>query len=1429
MPDQIRPGKGILLPALLMAVVLLFAGTHSVFAATHIITATAGPGGEIDPDGEVKVKTFRSKTFDINPDNNYLIEDVLVDGVSVGPVDSYRFTFVTRDHTIHATFVPKNNTIIASAGEGGQIYPEGKVSVDRGDDQRFEIKADPDYSILDVLVDGESQGPLREYTFTNVSADHEITATFDRFVEVLDVSIPNESMKIGDVVPVSIRVSDDGGVAYTLVSGSVGGYPLEGFDRLSATEYQAEFTIVEGGNSFLAQQDIPVSELQISDGDMNSKVYDQPIRQDNDPIDAIFPVIIRLEVPSQAVGIGGSIIMTISSDGADYTLAEGSQVNGIPLSSSRLMLTELGDGVYELSLVVETGDNPVAPGSLAANIIMMDEAGNIGDPYQIIEPNTLEVYTDLPEATLVGPSRICEGEVIQLSVHLRGRSPWSFDLDDGINNTTFEDISSPDFKITVAPAKSTTYLISSVRDVNGVENMINGELLIEVDEVSAVEIINLATGYDVDADPVQLEANIPGGTFTGPGVISSTGYFYPDLADTIDSPHTIYYTYTNDNGCISADSALVYVLGNEGAILIPANAFCKGEDPFDISVMNVPVSTGSFILLDAASQPVTGLTDNGDNTASIDPDLLDAGSYTIEYHYVDLIPHFFSTVFSVEFIDQPRILNLYDSAYCQNESPFILQADMPNVVFEGPGVTGNSEEGFLFSPSEADPGRIWISCIAETENGCRASSMDSLDIKFAPTVLFALSSECLPEGGEQVSFENQTNDPQLVETWMWDFGDPGSGANNYSNKPDPVHLYQETGLKNIILKAISLDGCSSFSSMEAVIDSKPVADFTWLSDCFSEGSAVKFVNQSSNGSAIVDTLIWTIKGSDGSIMDEFGSSSVSDTLDYLFTSPDEFMVSLYIRNRGGCDSDLEKELVLRPTIQLDSEGYLETFDASEGLWTVRSEEQLESWTWGIPDFNGYIPDDNDKAWYTQLPQGEPDYYEQSWIQSPCFDFREIERPLIRVQMMRSFFPYLNGAVLQYRDIMDEGWHTLGDDTPGIEWYNVSNIINMPGGSSIGWGLEEFIPDTEWVTAIHDLDQLEGKANVDLRIVISSNGRMEVGNQGMAVNQLQIAERTKLSLLEHFTNSSDDTARMADDIVDAFANTHSGDIIDLQYHMAYPGNDLMNLNNPDPSSTRSGNYGVPNVPYVILDGGFSNDHRYDFSELSGHSLEDHLRLLSLETPVFDIDLNVNWMVTSLEAEATVSCRADRYDENVQLYLVVFEHTVTSYLGGNGDTQFRNVVLDMLPTPAGKLLGDNWRKGDSDTRINIWPYAPYIEDINDLGIAAFVQERSSGRILQAVVDYKDETVGLFHPASQIQGLELYPNPANHSLFVNFGGRTEQSGLIELMDINGRVVRIELCPEGYQLMEMDIDDLNPGMYILRWIESDELRGISKFVKTQ
>ena len=68
--------------------------------------------------------------------------------------------------------------IEADAGRGGDISPDGRVRVRRGENQTFRITADDGYEIYDVEVDGESVGAVERYTFENVRTDHTISATF---------------------------------------------------------------------------------------------------------------------------------------------------------------------------------------------------------------------------------------------------------------------------------------------------------------------------------------------------------------------------------------------------------------------------------------------------------------------------------------------------------------------------------------------------------------------------------------------------------------------------------------------------------------------------------------------------------------------------------------------------------------------------------------------------------------------------------------------------------------------------------------------------------------------------------------------------------------------------------------------------------------------------------------------------------------------------------------------------------------------------------------------------------------------------------------------------------------------------------------------------------------------------------------------------
>ncbi len=98
-------------------------------------------------------------------------------GGASGAVNPLEVT-MDADKSITAKFAVSQYKITASAGTGGTISPVGDVMVNPGADQAFTITANDGYALSQVLVDGAPQGPVATYTFTNVTADHTIAASF---------------------------------------------------------------------------------------------------------------------------------------------------------------------------------------------------------------------------------------------------------------------------------------------------------------------------------------------------------------------------------------------------------------------------------------------------------------------------------------------------------------------------------------------------------------------------------------------------------------------------------------------------------------------------------------------------------------------------------------------------------------------------------------------------------------------------------------------------------------------------------------------------------------------------------------------------------------------------------------------------------------------------------------------------------------------------------------------------------------------------------------------------------------------------------------------------------------------------------------------------------------------------------------------------
>jgi hypothetical protein len=90
--------------------------------------------------------------------------------------------------------------ITASAGPGGTISPEGTQFAYPGSGYTYTITPNVGYQILDVLVDGISQGNISTYTFTYIQRSHEISATF------VQTQSPTSTLTIVIVVGIVVAV-----------------------------------------------------------------------------------------------------------------------------------------------------------------------------------------------------------------------------------------------------------------------------------------------------------------------------------------------------------------------------------------------------------------------------------------------------------------------------------------------------------------------------------------------------------------------------------------------------------------------------------------------------------------------------------------------------------------------------------------------------------------------------------------------------------------------------------------------------------------------------------------------------------------------------------------------------------------------------------------------------------------------------------------------------------------------------------------------------------------------------------------------------------------------------------------------------------------------------------------------------------------------
>ncbi|MEO9871554.1 PKD domain-containing protein [Ekhidna sp.] len=196
-------------------------------------------------------------------------------------------------------------------------------------------------------------------------------------------------------------------------------------------------------------------------------------------------------------------------------------------------------------------------------------------------------------------------------------------------------------------------------------------------------------------------------------------------------------------------------------------------------------------------------------------------------------------------------------------------------------------------------GAYTVRLTATTSNGCVAFYegdvviWDHPEANFdIPNVAFAVSDGC---EGVVVELPNTTTIAagQSIASYVWDFGD-GSGSTSEIGS----HSYDEPGVYDVSLTAVSTNGCEDQIIQQVTITGKPVPDFFFGGTC--EGNVVEFLNESTVSEGNL-TYIWDF--GDGSAT----NNEIDPTHEYA--TQGTYTVTLEARNNsGGCFTIVTKEV-----------------------------------------------------------------------------------------------------------------------------------------------------------------------------------------------------------------------------------------------------------------------------------------------------------------------------------------------------------------------------------------------------------------------------------------------------------------------------------------------------------------------------------------
>lgn len=1082
-----------------------------------------------------------------------------------------------------------------------------------------------------------------------------------------------------------------------------------------------------------------------------------------------------------------------------------------------------------------------------------------------------------------GPDKImCKGDTISI-----GGTPT------GSGGTGFHQItwtaSPPDPSLTgqanfsnplVSPTVTTTYTVT-VDDSSPATPSID-QIVVTVNQPTNQSLLDIQltppkpnNTYQKTDDPVELTYTL-GGTpapftgntrFEGPGV-NSTGaqkYFYPQAGNV--GLNELILLFENPEGCITRDTAIVFVRDNNQFLNGLDLQYCQGELDNNLTIQSpitfnpIKFSFGIFgtfyfpgyrytyqpgpanvrlrnvdtniLISTPGAFTVSG---SGSKDIDLNTDLTGSGNLSFEIAYLienlaynDADPanplvvasstEFLGIGFGV--IGKPLIVNNMPPSVCVNEAPFTLNVSPSGGTF----VLNGSSSTAIFDPGTLglpDTNTI-IYTYNDPSTSCTNSISHNLTLNRVPDIDILFSNGCQ---NELIDFTPNFTGPMPPFEYNWDT--TGDGLADYTfanNTPQVVYgRYPIPSNYNITLNIKTTSGCVESKTEVLTIGETPDLNIDWFNVC--DGDITRFVANSNfmdTKFSQLDSVVWSFGDGTLSKKGRPGPFTISDSVaTRLYTQTGNYTVIGKLVSDLGCTRyDTVSVYKVKKDTVSGNRHYIESFDSTFVAQGWIAGGTSSSWQWGAP--NGVLISDDvtqgGKAWVTNL-SGVYNVNEDSWVHSPCINLENLQRPYLRFDFRSLTRAQVDGAVLQYNykntTNRENDWIRV-DASLSENWYNGTGILSNPGNQNVlqlGWtGL---IDSTEWRNALIPLDATlasippASRNKVRFRIAFSSSQFIPV-SEGFAFDNFEIGQRNRIVLLEQFTNSGgandlNEPNKVSNQAINNFITSSSGEVIKLEYHVGFPGPgaDPLSTTNPADIGARVAFYGVADAPTTFINAQTGNLATIFQRETLKPAGANIDTIFTKPSPSDKLNLQIEWTANEL------------LPANTTMHVAIIEDPVNqpAALGTNGETVFRSVVRKLLPNAVGTVYAQPIPK-DSSRIVNL-SWVPQALDFNNLGALVFLQNPTTKEIYQAQLLYPLTNVP---PPSVITSIEdiaeyiqIYPNPANESFEIELPTQAENRLMVNLIDPVGRAAQQLYFEKGEQTKTVNTQNLAQGIYVVQ-----------------